>query len=382
MSEKIYRPVNWLNGMNINQSHFVTEQMSNLHYQMSVQENQITPFNYGLFAHGEGYQLWMDMNDNLEVNVELSNVSILFPGGYFLTLEGRNEELNVFDAQIDKDAVVDEYAVVLSINMDERVPFGQPDSNEIPIRKPFVIPGIHLSVVAMGRYKEELHGQQYIVIGRLVKDGEAWGMDNNYIPPVQKVAGLSILVKQHHMFENHLSSIERSTIDIIQKIRQKKQDNELATILLDISIKLNEFLVGVITDFKSCGLYNHPVDLFVPFMKMARLIQNVLDTWQGCGKDEMMTYLSDWCDISEGEFENMIRDMITHKYNHNDINRSVQLTTHFADVVSSMFTVLASLDFVGKKIDANLFVAEEQESLFVEEEGTTKKKKRFNLLRS
>ncbi len=382
MSKNIYRPVNWLNGMNINQSHFVTEQMSNLYYQMSVQQNLITPFNYGFFAHSEGYQLWMDINDNMEINVELNYVSILFPGGYYFNVEGRNENLNVFNALVPKDGVSDEYAVVLSINTEERMPFGEPDTKEIPIRKPFVIPGIRVSVVALASFKEEFRDHQYIIIGRLINDGEAWIVDNNYIPPVQRVAGHPYLVKQHHMFENHLSSIERSTIEIIQKIRQKKQDNELATILLDISIKLNDFLVNVITEFKSCGLYNPPVNLFVPFMKMARLIQNVLDTWQGCGRDEMMTYLSDWCDISQGEFENMIRSMITHKYNHNDISDSIQLTTHFADVISSMFTVLASLDFVGKKIDANLFVAEEQESLFVEEEGTTRRKKRFNLLRS
>ncbi len=378
----VKRPVNWLNGMNINQSHFVEEQKSFLSYQMLMLQNQITPFNYGVFVHGNDHQLWIGINNNSEINVELNYMTVLFPGGYLLEIEGRDENLNVFHATLPKNDMFEEYAVVLSVNTNERIPYGEPDENEVPIRKPYVVPDVNLSVVSIDRLKEAGHGDHFILIGRLLYADDVWMVDDTFVPPAQRIVAVSSLVKQHHVFENHLSSIERSSIEIIQKIRQKKQDNELATILLDISIKLNDFLGDVITDFKSYGINRVPLDLFTPFMKIARLIQNVLDTWQGCGKDEMLTYLADWCDISQGEFENLIQDMIEHKYRHDDIFSSVRVTTRFADVISTMFTVLASLDYIGKKIETSLFVAEENEKLVVEEAGTTKKKRKFKLLRS
>jgi len=380
MRNIIYRPVNWLNGMNINQAHFVKEQMSNLSMQMSALQTCLSPFNYGVIAEGSigDKYIWIDINDNLGLNVELTNVRILFPNGYLLEVLERDENLGVFYAAIPED-VSQELAIVLRVNVNERIAFGNPDPEEVPIRKPCVVPKINLSLISVNEVNTSFFDNHSTVVGRLIKNEESWKVDSEYIPPVHNIASVSTLIRVHHNFENYLSSIERSTIEIIQKIRQKKQNNELASILMDVSLKLNAFLVGEITDFKTLGIYRTPFEMLTPFFKMARLMNNILDTWQSCGKDEMMTYLSDWCDISQGEFEKMIQGMIHHKYNHNDIKSSVRQVTYFADVISAMFTVLASLDYIGKKIDTNLFVAEEQEE-DVLSAVTTKKKRKFSLL--
>ncbi len=382
MSNKIYRPVNWVNGMNINQSHFVKEQMSNLTTQMSALQTCLSPFNYGFIVEegkGEKY-IWIDINNNLGINVELANVKILFSNGYLLEFLNRDENFGVFYSVLPEDKS-QEYAIVLRVNVNDRVAFGNPDAEEEPIRKPYVIPKITLSLIGVNEVNSSFFDINSVVVGRLINNDETWVVDSDYIPPVHNIYNNSNLIRVHHNFENYLSSIERSTIEIIQKIRQKKQNNELASILMDISIKLNTLLVEEINEFKTLGIYRTPIEMLTPFFKMARLMNNVLDTWQSCGKDEMMTYLSDWCNISQGELEKVILSLIHHKYNHNDINSSVKEVTYFADVISAMFTVLASLDYIGKKIDTDLFVAEEQEEN-IPNSVTSKKKRKFSLLGS
>ncbi len=382
MSNKIYRPVNWVNGMNINQSHFVKEQMSNLSMQMSALQTCLSPFNYGFIVEeGKGEQyIWIDINNNLGINVELANVKILFSNGYLLEFLERDENFGVFYSVLPEDNSQD-YAIVLRVNVNDRITFGNPDAEEEPIRKPYVIPKITLSLISVNEVNSSFFDVNSVVVGRLITNYETWVVDSDYIPPVHNIYNNSNLIRVHHNFENYLSSIERSTVEIIQKIRQKKQNNELASILMDISVKLNTLLVEEIIEFKTIGIYRTPVKMLTPFFKMARLMNNVLDTWQSCGKDEMMTYLSDWCNISQGELEKVILSLIHHKYNHNDINSSVKEVTYFADVISAMYTVLASLDYIGKKIDTNLFVAEEQEEN-IPNSVTSKKKRKFSLLGS
>ncbi|MCW3788875.1 hypothetical protein [Plebeiibacterium sediminum] len=377
---KIHRPVNWLNGMNINQSHFVMEQMSNLSLQMSVLQTCISPFNFGLIVDNDRNEqnVWIDINGNIGVNIELSHVKLLFPSGYLLEFECRNENLGVYYASIP-DTEKSDCAIVLSVVPHKRVSFGEPDVEEVPVRKPFIIPEINISVVGFDNIDQSYYGSNCIVLGRILNKEGVWLVDQDYMAPVHNISSFPELIRVHQNFENYLSSIERSTIEVIQKIRQKEQKNELAAILLDLSLRLNVFLVDEITTYKTLSIYRTPIEMLQSFIKMARLINNVLDFWQGSGRDEMMTYLSDWCDISQGEFENLIHGLIHHKYNHNDINKSVKQITYFADVITAMYTVLASLDYIGKKIDVDLFVAEEKDDI-EEEIGVVRKKRKFSFL--
>lgn len=377
---KTYLPVNWVNGMNINQSHFITEQKSNLAFQMQGFRNQITPYNYGmsLINIAENNYIWIDVNNNLEIEVELKNLSLLFPNGYVLNIDVPDNEIGKYACNISQLQENNEAWIIISVNAFKRVSYGEPDVDESPVRKPFIIPEVKISVVDAYEKFDASFWNHHLIIAKLIKQNESWSVDRKYIPPVQKTIGNPVLNNQHLINENYLSSIERSTIEIIQKIRAKKQDNDLSKILIEMSMNLNQYLSQTITKLKQVNAYEPPLYQIVYFIEMARIINNTLETWQGCGRDEMLTYLADWCDISQGEFETMIQSVITHKYDHNNIRKSIDVITSFADTVSSMFAVLASLDYIGKKIETNLFVAEEQDDIV--EEGTTKRKRKFSLL--
>ena len=92
---------------------------------------------------------------------------------------------------------------------------------------------------------------------------------------------------------------------------------------------------------------------------MARVLKNTLDQYVGAGKDELLNYFMEWCDLNQGELEILITNLTTHKYEHEDINNTVEITAAFTKSISSLFHSLSRLEYIGKKKEANIFVKEE-----------------------
>ena len=92
---------------------------------------------------------------------------------------------------------------------------------------------------------------------------------------------------------------------------------------------------------------------------MARVFKNTLDQYIGTGKEELINYFMEWCDLNQGELENLITNLTTHKYNHENINDTVEITAAFTKSISSLFHNLSRLEYIGKKREANIFVKEE-----------------------
>ena len=88
-------------------------------------------------------------------------------------------------------------------------------------------------------------------------------------------------------------------------------------------------------------------------------MKNVIDLRIGSGKEEMMNYLSEWCELNQGEFENMLTGLANIRYNHNDINSNIQKIIQFVKITSTLFETLSKLEFIGKKKDSGIFVKEE-----------------------
>lgn len=377
----IYRPVNWVNGMNINRDHFVKEQQSNLYSDMAVSRNSITPYNYGLNVDGNSQDnfLWIDISDNLQVTVTLQNLSLLFANGYLLRIDDTQNGLGQYDAVLgDLKEAVGAY-VVIGVDVHHPVAFGDPDADELPVRKPDALPSVNVSVVSEQSFHELAVEDDFLILGKLYKDGETWMVDDAYLPPIQRIDGHADLKMIYKEYLSYYHALERSCVEIITKIRVKNQDNELAQILYEISSDLKGSLNQALSQKQLFGTSQAPIYLFESFVEIARTLHNTLETWTGCGKDELLTYLAEWCNVTEGEFEHMLKEVMLLKYNHNAISESVILVTSFAKMISSMFTILAGLDFIGKKLETDLFIAEENSGGYKEDNshGTTKRKGKF-----
>jgi len=146
---------------------------------------------------------------------------------------------------------------------------------------------------------------------------------------------------------------------IIQKIHQKNQTNDLAHMVLNLSERTLQYLNSIITDFRLIDKHEPPIVMITKQISLARSIKSSLDVYVGTGKEALLTYLTDWCDLNQGAFENVLIDMIDLEYNHTDVNAVLSKTASFTKLMLSLFKKLNELDYIGKKNNSSIFVKEE-----------------------
>jgi len=91
----------------------------------------------------------------------------------------------------------------------------------------------------------------------------------------------------------------------------------------------------------------------------------------------MINYITEWCDLTQGQFESSIAELLQLSYNHSDINKSLVKITEFAKTLSIVFSKLAKLDYIGKKKETNIFVKEEPVSNIGSADAKPKVKRSF-----
>jgi hypothetical protein len=348
---------------------------------MSLSGKEMYAFGYGIsIIRGKSENpIWIDIDDKVQVIVRLNHLNILFPGGYMIEFYDGNEPQNEFRCELPKLSADQAYHVVLSVDPFKRIPFGDVDPAESPARQPFVLPDIQLSLLEKSNAETQNLGNNHLIIGQIRYDGKEWIIQEDYIPACQTISGSYHMRMNYSWFEKSLSAIEISTSEIVHKVRLKKQDNVLAVILSQLSDRMLSFISIRMAQVRIMLSETPPVNMVTLLMDLARVLRNTLDGWQECGRDEVMTYLSEWCGVSQGEFEDTINKTVMHRYDHNDIKSSIDLCFQFLDMVKSVFNSLAKLDFIGKKIDTDLFVKEEQQES-KDYEGAVRKKGGFSSL--
>jgi len=119
------------------------------------------------------------------------------------------------------------------------------------------------------------------------------------------------------------------------------------------------FTASQLAELKSAGVVCAPVTMITKVSALSRLMKNTIDCYLGAGKEELINYFTEWCNVSQGELERIIIELANHQYDHLDINNSMDKVTEFTKIVSGLFHRLAKLEYIGKRKEAGIFVKEE-----------------------
>ncbi len=388
-SKPIYLPVNWIDGMKINKQHFITERNAMLQQLAYSAASHITAVNYGLLppvaAEHKPLKLFVSLDNQQYVQIRLVNCRAITPGGVYINIEESSFEENQASAQLPSLGVPlaalkgksQVYYVVLTVNVYDRVGIGNADPEEIPPRLPFSAPQYHLSLLP----EEELDGKKpglyQLTISRIIIAEGRVEPDENYIPPCTATASHPDLTDIYYGLEEFMSTMERCCIQINQKIQQKKQSNDMALIVQKLCDQVLQYQQVYFTQFKWMSMHEPPCMMLAQVSSMARLIKNCLDTYVNTGKEELMNYFAEWCDVNQVTLETVTTALGNHSYKHEDINAAVTKVSDFTRTVSLLFSKLSKLDYIGKKKDANIFVKEEIVNPAATAETAAKKRRSF-----
>ncbi|QWX84231.1 hypothetical protein H0I23_00850 [Cellulophaga sp. HaHaR_3_176] len=362
----IYR-INWVDGMKMNKDHFL--RLENSLLQSIAQSNTycIANRNYGLVPiPGEKpFKIELSVDGRHGTTITILSCNAVTKGGYSIII---NEEITRLLEQSsntischkewtdEKDGV---YQVLLSVSPLERIAIGSADPEEEPVRKPFVIPKYRVSVVPMVDEQIEETGAFDLIIGLISVEKGIPTLQENYIPPCTTVKAHSDLFEIYQYLGGGLNTLEALSMKIIQKIYKKKQSNDLARMVLSISRDLQLYLSHAIPAYRIHDLNAEPTSMVSRLAGVARTLQGSVNMYAGTGKEILLTYLSEWCQLNQGEFEEVLTSVSQLDYKHYNIQTSIELLEKCNDVLVQLFRKLEELEYIGKKSNSKLFVKED-----------------------
>lgn len=366
-TDNFYR-VNWVDGMKISKNHFIDMEDSLLDVIKQNQLFNMTSSNFGLLPIIPGQEssldLSMSMDGQSKIDVKLHSCRAITLGGILINISGEVSALmeqsgHSLSKQYNIGKKDLEWYVVLVVNPFERIAFGSANPEEIPPRHPHVMPEYKLDIIPINETSQQEMGKYHLTIGKIIIQDGGLGVDSNFIPPCTSMQSHPDLKFVYNEIGTFLNQLELFCVRITQKIYQKKQTNDLANIALHLSQQLIQFLNAYLMEYRTISQTEAPIRIFSRLGGLARVIKSSLDVFVGCGKEDFLNYLTEWCDLNQGAIEGVLIETIEINYVHTDINSSLQKISTFTRHMLTLFKKLSELDYIGKKPETGIFVKEE-----------------------
>lgn len=364
MIEKLnHFPVNWIDGMKINKNHFLEVQnfvSDSIRDSIGIHTSMI---NYGLLPVAEPIKMNLIIDNHKLLRIKVEECHAITPNGSRIDI-GTSESLSLSIPYPEtvRELKENESAVLLaciSVNHFKRTPYGEPDPEENPPRYPYTHPEYSLNLIPEDELKNTIgFGANYLTIGKILVNAGESKIDDNYIPPSISVSSHQKLQELYTEIDRFYGQIELYSVQIAQKIHSKKQSTDLAMMMERMSDKTLNYLGTEINRLRWMSPHTPPANMLLSVVALARVLKNFIDARSGAGKEELLNYFAEWCNVSQGDFEMIFSETINTDYNHNQMDIVIAKITRFMKTLEDLFSILSRLDYIGKKRDGSIFVSE------------------------
>jgi len=239
MQENHFLPVNWVDGMKINKSHFIAQENA-LAYQLAQNTScMLNELNYGLLpmlSGGQSIKLFVSTDNQKKIQVRIQQCRAITAGGHYIEF---NEDTVILGSTLTIAVVSEpaglkdlkkrssEFYIVLTINPYKRLPHGLVDAAEIPPRLPYTVPFMSVDLVPVEEVARNILGPSQLPVGKMSLDEQKVLLEEDYIPPCTSVISHPELLEIHAGLEQFYGKMETYSLQIMQKIIQKKQVNDM-----------------------------------------------------------------------------------------------------------------------------------------------------------
>jgi hypothetical protein len=380
-----YFPVNWIDGMKINKNHFIEQDNAWKDALQSMVSLGLSPLRFGVLpasaAGEETFNVKISFDNQNSLRVSVLACQAVTSGGVQIALPafstvGQTDTGNIITQSFPFSASNAEstWWIFLFVHPYEKQAAGSPDLAENPPRFPNALPTYTLQLVSESNYKQNAYHPYGIAVGKINIISKDVRIDNDYLPPCYSVNAHPDLLSLHGELDKYLANIELNCSEIVQKIFKKSQQNEISELVMFLCDRVIFYLGQAITKMRWNMIYNAPAVMFELVSTLARVMKNSIDMRTGSGKEELMNYMSEWCELKQGELESMLSNLANTGFDQNDINKNIQKIVLFVKVTSRLFDTLSKLEFIGKRRESGIFVKEEAVQ---QAENQPKPKRRF-----
>ncbi|WP_158978306.1 hypothetical protein [Cellulophaga sp. L1A9] len=352
---------NWIDGMKISKEHFQNLQDYAENTVKDLTSIRVGKDGFGLLAshlsdHNE-YTVTIDVHKSLKISIKKLRA---------ITPNGTRVEITNLTPAVKEDVVVEQFAdnkleegfVLLNVDKEDTVAFGEQNPKEMPPRYPYTTNRYFFTfVTANDLEKSGLAGNQ-LPIAKIIRENNSLAAATDYIAPSTTLGTSEALIDFYNVAEAFLKMAERSSILIVQKINTKQSDNPIADSMHTVVDKLYGYLSQQITYVKWEEYEMHPKKLIEIIVSFSRLFKSSVDVSSPENKEQLFNYFGEWTDLKGGDYEKIFTNIINIDYNHNDVNQNLFIINSFMNVIERLFTILTQVDYIGKRRDMGIFVNE------------------------
>ncbi len=378
-------PVNWIDGMKINKNHFIEQDNAWMDALQCMASQQLSPLRFGVIpasvAGEETFNIKISFDNQNTLRVSVLSCQAVTSGGAGISLPAFSTvaQADTGNVLVDTFSLADSknestWWVFLFVHPFEKQAAGSPDLAENPPRFPNALPTYSLQLVSDTNYRQFSNHPYAMVIGKVTVNGNDVRIEDDYIPPCISINAHPDLLSLHGELDKYFADIELYCSQIVQKIFRKNQQNEISELVLFLCDRIMLYLGQAITAMRWNMVYEPPASMFAAISTLSRIMKNTIDLRIGSGKEELMNYLSEWCELKQGELESMLSNLANIAFNQNDINGNIQKVVQFVKVTSRLFETLSKLEFIGKRKESGIFVKEET---IQQAENSNKARRRF-----
>ena len=357
--------------MKINKDHFIDQDNAWRAMLQDISALHLSPVRYGVLpasiSGDETFNVKIALDNQESLRVSVLSCNAVTSGGVRIVIPavasiGQAQTGNILTTTFPFSAAANEstWWIFLTVHPYDKQPAGSPDLSENPPRLPVVLPSYTIQLISETNYKEFAWHPYSLAIGKVNVIGKDVRIENDYIPPCFSLSAHPDLVSLHAELDKFLSDIELFSSRIVQKIFKKNQQNEISELVMFLCDRVMLYLGQALTTMRWTMLYEPPAVMFASISNLARVMKNSIDMRIGSGKDEMMNYFTEWCELKQGELETMLGNLSNTSFNNNDINKNIHEVALFVKVTSRLFETLSKLEFIGKRKESGVFVKEEK----------------------
>lgn len=363
-----YSNVNWVNGMKIRKDHFIQQENA---FEDKVKDANacfLNSFNYGLLpiwgSKGTSFKVDFKISNQKFLNISISQLRALTQGGGRIEIleSGNPEEFSVdltgeIEAGKKEDSRV--FFIMLTVDQFSKEPFGELESDEDPPRYPFTKPSLKVNLIQDNQVSREGILPFSLFIGKILMKPDRLELLEDYVPACMTLNSHRRLISFHSTVEKFYNQLELNLLSIINKIKEKGQDSTLAQSVLALAQNILNFVSINNLKIKWHLIDQPPLFLFENIASFARIIRNTIDCNTAAHKEELLNYFTTWSELKQGDFEKLLVYCINFEYNHNEISNNIDQFSEYVQIMTSLFTKLESLAYIGKKKETSIFVKEQ-----------------------
>lgn len=339
--------VNWVDGMKVNQTHFQQTENALLELLAANAALSLHQHKYGLVVDDYGKSSFDLSWDASLSKLSLKRCKAVTQGGWQIDILPAYKVEDIIDLNTEEIKAAQTLYVYLKVNPYDRIAIGNPDPSESRTRPPFVIPTYTLGVMAV-KNRMPTSNPFTLVIGKMNKDGDSFDqLDPNYIPPCLSASANEDLLTLSEKMHDDLKSIQKSSVQIIEKIHSKKvqlTDQSVAIPLSKLAEQTASYLSGSLWKLSvqaptqpPVGLMTYLVDFFVHFETTLELIRPDL-------RQKLLDYFRSWRGITPDEINKKILKTKQLKFNHDDVRETLDELTDFLDDLEDLFQKIKTLN--------------------------------------